>query len=72
MTQPQVLQAPNPYAMSMATACTEVEHFAQCFYLYPSRLAGISSEDVYIWAEQLEAAARKMQAIARKREAQGE
>jgi hypothetical protein len=56
----------------MADACEDVEYFAQCFDLHPSRLAGISSEDVYVWVEQLEAAARKMQAIARTREAQGE
>ena len=76
MTQPQVLQAPRTSlparVQALADACDDIEFLAQFFDLHPFQLDGISSETVYVWAEQLEAAARKMQAIARTREAQGE
>jgi len=76
MTQPQALQPPRGFplvsARSMHDACEDIESFAQGFDLYPSQLCSVSAETIYVWAEQLEAAARKMNAIARRREAQGE
>jgi hypothetical protein len=57
---------------ALDAACDDIEFLAQFFDLHPAHLDGISAEAIYIWADQLEAAARKMQAIARKREAQGE
>ena len=75
MTQPQVLQttrpSPVPRVQALADACDDVEFLAQYVDLFPANLEGISSETIYNWVDQLEAAAEKLSVIARKREAQG-
>jgi hypothetical protein len=74
MTQPQALQPPLTYPRpeAMTAAADDVAHFAAAFDLFPSSLCSISAETIYVWSEQLAAASRKLETIARKREAQGE
>jgi hypothetical protein len=56
----------------MADACEQVYELAARFDIDRSLLDQVSSKTAYVWFEQLEAAAKRMERIARHREALGE
>jgi len=76
MTQPQALQAPRLFPSvspeAMTAAVDDVEHFAAAFELWHSNLQNVHSVNLYVWADQLAAASRRLEALARNLEAQGE
>ena len=75
MTQPQALQAPRLFPSvspeAMTAAADDVQHFAAAFELYNSNLQHVHSVNLYVWSEQLAAASRRLEALARNLEAQG-
>ena len=56
----------------MASACEQVYEIAARFDTDRSLQDQVSSETAYFWFQQLEAAAKRMERIARHREALGE